>query len=89
MAGDLGFSARTLIRKLKQEGVSFQQILDEVRMERAAWYLRETPYPIEEIAERLGYADTTNFSRTCRRWFGAKPGEIRRGLIRIPPNVRA
>jgi len=78
LARDLNVSPRTLIRKLKLDGASFQEILDGVRKERAEWYLRETPHPIEEIAARLGYADTTNFSRTCRRWFGATPGEIRR-----------
>jgi len=32
---------------------------------------------VEEIAARLGYVDTSNFSRTVRRWFGATPRELR------------
>jgi AraC-like DNA-binding protein len=38
---------------------------------------------VEEIAARLGYADTSNFSRTVRRWFGAAPRELRetRGVM--------
>jgi AraC-like DNA-binding protein len=32
---------------------------------------------VEEIAARLGYVDTSNFSRTVRRWFGVTPRELR------------
>lgn len=77
MADELHMSARTLMRKLKQHGASYQALLDEVRKERAQWYLRHTDYPMESIAERLGYLDTTNFSRTFRRWFGISPSAFR------------
>jgi AraC-like DNA-binding protein len=77
MAGELHISARTLMRRLKQEGTSFQELLDEVRRERAEWYLRHTPDTVEAIAERLGYQDTSNFSRTFRRWAGVAPREFR------------
>jgi len=36
-----------------------------------------TAETMEEIASRLGYVDTSNFSRTVRRWFGATPREVR------------
>lgn len=78
MAAELHMSARTLMRKLKQHGASYQGLLDDVRKERACWYLRHTTYPVESIAERLGYLDTTNFSRTFRRWFGVSPSAFRR-----------
>jgi AraC-like DNA-binding protein len=39
--------------------------------------LAHTAQPVEEIAARLGYVDTSNFSRTVRRWFGATPREVR------------
>jgi AraC-like DNA-binding protein len=71
-------SSRTLIRRLKDENTSFQDLLDALRRERAQWYLVHTQHSIEEIAARLGYVDTTNFSRTFRRWFGMTPGEARR-----------
>ena len=69
---------RTLIRRLKQESSSYQTLLDTSRQQRALWYLCHTPYTVEDIAARLGYTDTTNFSRTFRRWFGRAPGEVRR-----------
>ncbi|MDX1805181.1 MAG: AraC family transcriptional regulator ligand-binding domain-containing protein [Alcanivorax sp.] len=84
MADQLAMSRRTLIRKLKAEGTSYQELLDEVRQELALWYLRETGEPVEQIAERLGYQDTSNFSRTFRRWFGCTPLAMRRGESRAP-----
>jgi AraC-like DNA-binding protein len=73
----LAMSRRTLIRKLKTEGTSYQELLDGVRQELAAWYLLETTVAVEQIAERLGYQDTSNFSRTFRRWFGMTPQTMR------------
>ncbi|HET6786862.1 MAG TPA: AraC family transcriptional regulator ligand-binding domain-containing protein, partial [Aquabacterium sp.] len=51
-------SARTLIRHLREEGVTYQQLLDGVREELACWLLVQTPLSVEAIAERLGYQDT-------------------------------
>lgn len=78
VAGTFHMSPRTLIRRLKQESSSYQTLLDTSRQQRALWYLCHTPYTVEDIAARLGYTDTTNFSRTFRRWFGRAPGEVRR-----------
>lgn len=70
---------RTLMRRLQAEGTRFQALLDEVRSRRAHWYLLHTRQPVEQIAARLGYADTRNFSRSFRRWHGMTPGQLRRG----------
>ena len=77
MAAGLYMSNRTLVRKLKAQGTSYQMLLDDVRQELAIWYLRQTDLSVEAIAERLGYRDTSNFSRTCKRWFGLTPRAIR------------
>jgi AraC-like DNA-binding protein len=77
MAEQLNMSARTLLRKLKQEGTSYQSLLDDARKHVAEWYLLRTREPIEAIADHLGYADASNFSRTFRRWFGKSPGKFR------------
>jgi len=77
LAGDLNVSPRTLIRRLKQEGTSYHGLLDEVRKELAEWYLLNSSETVEAIAERLGYMDTSNFSRTSRRWFGISPARFR------------
>ena len=70
-------SARTLIRQLKHEGVTYQMLLDGVREELACWLLIQTDQSIEAIAEQLGYQDTSNFSRTFRRWLGCTPSDFR------------
>jgi AraC-like DNA-binding protein len=76
-ARHFSLSARTLIRRLKDEGSAFQQLLDAARQERANWYLSHTRLAVDEIAARLGYQDTSNFSRTYRRWFGIAPSQAR------------
>jgi AraC-like DNA-binding protein len=77
-------SARTLIRYLREEGVTYQQLLDGVREELACWLLVQTPLSVEAIAERLGYQDTSNFSRTFRRWLGITPRAFREAREDLP-----
>jgi Helix-turn-helix domain len=69
---------QTLLRKLKQDGATYQEILDTARKEEAEWYLLKTNLRIEAIAERLGYIDASGFSRAFRRWFGKSPGTFRK-----------
>ena len=88
-ASYFSMSSRTLIRKLKDEGSAFQQLLDAARKERASWYLSHTRLGVEEIAARLGYQDTSNFSRTFRRWFGVTPSELRGGAPLSGPARKA
>ena len=74
-------SPRTLIRYLREEGSTYQQLLDGVREELACWLLVQTPLSVEAIAERLGYQDTSNFSRTFRRWLGMTPRAFREARV--------
>lgn len=78
LAHDEHVSSRTLIRKLRDEGLSYQQLLDRVREDLACWWLLHSDMSVEAIADRLGYQDTSNFSRTFRRWVGGAPSEFRR-----------
>jgi AraC-like DNA-binding protein len=77
MANHEHMSVRTFIRRLAAEQQHYQQLLDEVREERACWLLRQTELSIEVIAGRLGYVDTSNFSRTFKRWLGQTPRQFR------------
>ncbi len=70
-------SPRTLMRQLQQEGSRYQTLLDEVRKARALAALRGSDQTVEDIAAQLGFADTSNFSRTSRRWFGLTPRQLR------------
>lgn len=77
VADDLGMTSRTLQRKLSQEGVSYQKLLDEVRLKMAEDYLLNSELPIPEIALRLGYSETTSFHRKFKAVKGKTPGEFR------------
>lgn len=77
VAGQCGVSTRTLMRQLRAEGASFQALLDTDRKGRAQWLLQQKGLSVEEVAAQLGYADTSNFSRTVRRWFGVTPRALR------------
>lgn len=79
LASEEHVAPRTLIRHLRDEGVNYQQLLDSVREELACWLLLRTELSVEAIAERLGYQDTSNFSRTFRRWLGITPRDFRSG----------
>ncbi len=89
VAARCGISPRTLIRRLHEDGATFQQLLDAARKQRALWMLMHTAEPVEEIAARLGYVDTSNFSRTVRRWFGASPRELREAPGNATPQAQA
>lgn len=81
ISAELCMHPRTLQRRLKAEGKSFQSIKDDVRREVALQCLQQTEMPLGRIAEKLGYADASVFSRCCCRWFGASPGQLRRAPI--------
>jgi AraC-like DNA-binding protein len=77
VAAELGLHPRTLHRRLKAEGRSFEGIKDDVRRDVALRYLEETDLPLTLIAERLGYAEQSVLTRSCVRWFSAAPSRLR------------
>lgn len=80
VAATLGLQLRTLQRRLREEGTSFEAIRDEVRREIALQCLSRTRVPLSRVAEMLGYAEPSAFSRSCHRWFSASPRELRKQL---------
>jgi AraC-like DNA-binding protein len=79
-ASALGIHARTLQRRLKSEGTSFEKIKDDVRRALAESLLVQPSVSLSHIASLLDYADSSAFSRSCRRWFGEAPSTVRRRL---------
>jgi AraC-like DNA-binding protein len=73
----LEVSDRSLRRQLREQGISFRSLLDELRMQIALKYLRTTKLANEDIALALGFSDATNFRRAFRRWTNKSPSEIR------------
>lgn len=81
---------RTLQRKLKQTGLVFEDIVDEVRKSRAEELLKQSTLPIAQIAELLGYAEQSSFNRACLRWFRTTPTRVRQRVgIANGESVRA
>lgn len=73
-----GLHERTLQRRLKAEGTSFDALRDEARREWAQTLLAQRNVPLSHIAEVLGYAEASAFTRASQRWFGAAPREVRK-----------
>ncbi len=77
VAGRLHMTARTLRRKLDAYGTSFQDIGCQVRRELSVKYLRDTALTIEQIAEKVGFSDVSNFRQAFKRWTDQPPGAYR------------
>ena len=82
IARHLAMTVRNLQLKLKEEGTSFRQLLDDVRRQIAVGYLQEGNDSICEIALLLGFADQSAFHHAFKRWTGKTPGEYRRHLAK-------
>lgn len=81
IARALGVSSRTLRRRLSSEGLSFQALLDECRMQFAALEFRtRRRLSLSDMALKLGYSEHSTFSRAFSRWVGMAPREYRRTL---------
>ena len=83
VAKRLGLSERTFARKLAAEGLSFSEVLDQMRRELAMRYL-EDDLQASQIAWLLGFHHPSSFSHACRRWTGKSPLEFRRAPVQIP-----
>jgi len=76
----LNLSLRNLQRKLRVEGTSFKEIMDETRKELAIQYLKGTDRSIIEISFLMGFSESSNFSRAFRRWTGVSPQYYRQAI---------
>lgn len=81
----LALHRRTLNRRLRAHGTSFQEVLDAVRYEAARQLLANAEIPMDEIAMTLGYSGLSAFQRTFRRWSGMTPGRWRRDAHAMGP----
>lgn len=78
VATTMGLSRQTLFRRLRAEGATFEQVLDELRRSLAVQLVRDEKLPVKEIARRLGFADAAAFSRAYKRWTGTSPRSDRK-----------
>lgn len=86
----LGMHPRTLQRHLAAENTSFETIREELRKETALRYLCETRIPLTQLAGILGLSEQSALGRSCLRWFGLSPAQLRKrahpgaGMARRP-----
>ncbi len=80
VASALGMHPRTLQRRLRDEGESFETIKDGVRRDVALRYLRQPDVPLIRVAEMLGYSEASVLSRSCYKWFSTSPRRLRSRL---------
>ena len=78
VASVIGIPVRSLQRLLHMEGLRFEGIVDEIRIQKARHALRGGNKSITDVAMSLGYSDCAHFVRAFRRWTGYTPSEFRR-----------
>jgi AraC-like DNA-binding protein len=90
VADMLDMHRRTLSRRLKEQGTTFRDVLEDVRFEAACQLLGATRLPLDDIAAALGYAGISPFTRAFRRRTGVPPGQWRLnpGAGRVAPPGR-
>lgn len=82
MARRLGMSARSLRRRLQEEGTSFGEVVGTAMGELSRNVLREKHTTIQEAAFRLGFSEVSSFHRAFKRWTGMTPTQFRASLTR-------
>lgn len=78
LSESIGMTSRTMQRRLKEEGCSYQEILNELRHELALDLLENTDLSLEEIGHRLGFQEPRSFHRSFKSWTGQTPGYFRK-----------
>lgn len=81
VAHSLKMSDRTLQRRLREEGVTFEKLLDATRCDLAQHFLARPNLTTADVAYLLGFADPGTFFRACRRWFDASPNQLRASIL--------
>src|SRR3989440_2859794 len=89
LARELHLSTRTLQRRLTEQGITFQRLLDEARHELARHYLLHSSRELNETAYLLGYEDANSFFRAFHHWEVTSPGQWRVLQRKSQPTTQA
>ncbi len=77
IAQQMNMSTATIQRRLKQEGVSYQQLKNDIRCDIAIERLSKTNDSIQSISDDLNFHDPSAFHRAFKKWTGVSPGAYR------------
>lgn len=81
-ASALHLSTSTLQRRLAAEGLNFQSVKDQLRLDAAIVRLNGSAVPLTALAAELGFADSAAFQRAFKSWTGSPPGAYRQARSR-------
>ncbi len=81
VARRMNTSPRTLIRRLRAAGTTYQLEIDNLRRQRATEMLRRLSVPMSAIADALGFADSASFAKAFKRWTSVSPSTYRKSCI--------
>ncbi len=73
----MALSPRMLQRRLKEEGTSYTELLDDCRHKLAVKLISHNKLALSEVTYILGFSDQSNFSRAFKRWTGTSPHQYR------------
>ncbi len=76
VASELGVTRQTLLRRLRADGVTFAELLDQARRATAMESLRDRGLSVKEAAFAAGFSDPAPFSRAFKRWTGEPPRDF-------------
>jgi AraC-like DNA-binding protein len=79
VADALHTSAQTLRRRLKEEGLTYQELKDQMRRDTALYYLGRGDLSIQDVSEKLGFSEPSTFHRAFKKWTGITPGAYQLG----------
>ena len=80
VAKRLGLGERSLQRRLGEDGLSFQKLVDEARRDLAEGLLAQSDYPLAEVAYLTGFSEQSAFNRAFKRWFDRTPAAYRTAM---------
>ena len=80
VAAALSMHPRTLQRRLREEGTTFEDIKDEARRDLAQRYLAYPEVPLAQVTAVLDYSEQSALTRSCQRWFHTTPSALRANL---------
>lgn len=78
LAAQLQIAPHTLQRRLAAEGSSYLAIKNQIKRDSAIELLVNSKLSIEQISERLGFSETSPFTRTFKEWTGVPPSAYRK-----------
>jgi AraC-like DNA-binding protein len=77
IAERMHLSGRTFKRKLQEHGTGFRQLVEAARRAESIRLLNTTALSVAQVADRLGYADASSFTRAFQKWTSMTPGAFR------------